>query len=317
MHKSCKTHVTLWVLKLTSRFTRDRNSMMADNHDLFFQATLGYVRVCFRMDTSALWGKWRGLPVGITWPLPALMQPRASGKRRTMILRLDEMPNLHFGICCVFVEFTQSFAMSSRIWPCWKDMKMRSNVLRGHLQGICWQHVAETRVSGSGKVCVNLVSRASNSSKSDLMCTLPCVHGNDLFSCVFHSGWRRWVWVCYRCKLPHARCQAYCVAPNQRGRSYSSHWARIISLFVIPLLFYYVFNMCLHSSWRQPATTTTSVFTRKRMMTGSAGPPWLDTRPLSGVCLLMQLDRGWPPAAMTALWRFGRNIQMKVDRVSC
>lgn len=33
---------------------------------------------------------------------------------------------------------------------------MRSSVWRGHLRGICWQHVAETRVSGSGKVCVKL-----------------------------------------------------------------------------------------------------------------------------------------------------------------
>lgn len=148
---------------------------------------------------------------------------------------------------------------------------------------------------------------ASNSSKSD-------PERNDLFSRVFHSGWRRWVWVRYRCKLSHTRCQAYCVAPNQRGRSYSSHCNRIISLFVAPLL------VCLfvlwYSSWCQPATTTTSVFTRKRTMTGSAGPPWLDTRPLSGVCLSMQLDRGWPPAATTAPWRFGRSIRMKVDRVS-
>lgn len=86
-------------------------------------------------------------------------------------------------------------------------------------------------------------------------------------------------------------------------------------LFVAPLLFFFLFVL-RYSSWRQPATTTTSAFTRKRMMTGSAGPPWLDTRPLSGVCLSMQPDRGWPPAATTAPWRFGRSIQMKVDRVS-
>lgn len=44
----------------------------------------------------------------------------------------------------------------SRVWLCWRDMKMRSNVWRGHLQETCWQHVAEIRVSGSGKVCVGL-----------------------------------------------------------------------------------------------------------------------------------------------------------------
>lgn len=60
-------------------------------HELCFQVTLGYVRVFSRMDTSVLWGKWRGLPAGITWPLPALMQPPASGKRRTMISRSDEI----------------------------------------------------------------------------------------------------------------------------------------------------------------------------------------------------------------------------------
>lgn len=42
--------------------------------------------------------------------------------------------------------------------------------------------------------------------------------------------------------------------------------------FVVTLS-YHLFTMCFHSSWLQPATTTTSVFTRKRMMTGSAEPP--------------------------------------------
>lgn len=76
-------------------------------------------------------------------------------------------------------------------------------------------------------------------------------------------------------------------------------------------------RMCLYSSWLQPATTTTFVFTRKRMMTGSAWSPCKDTHPQSGVCLSTQLDRGWPPAATTAPWRFGRSIQIRVDRVSC
>lgn len=80
----------------------------------------------------------------------------------------------------------------------------------------------------------------------------------------------------------------------------------------------HVFNyMCFHSSWLQPATTTTFVFTKKRMMTGSARPPCKDTHPQSGVCLLMGQVRDWPPAAMTAQWRYGRSIQMKLDRVSC
>lgn len=148
------------------------------------------------MDTSALWGNWLGLPAGITWPLPALMRPRASGKRRTMILRLDEMLNLNiFWICCTFVEFTQSFALSSRVWPCWKDMKMRSNVWRGHLPGICWQHVAETRVCGSGKVCVKLqcvttsdVWHAIHSRKSDL-CTAVCPWEWSLSLCA--SQWMK------------------------------------------------------------------------------------------------------------------------------
>lgn len=266
------------------------------------------------MDTSALWGNWRGLPAGITWPLPALTRPRASGKRRTMILRLDEMLNLNiFWICCTFVEFTQSFALSSRVWLCWKDMKMRSNVWRGHLPGICWQHVAETRVSGSGKVCVKLQTVVCH----HLRCLACYVYGNDLFPCVLHSGWRKRLWVSYRCKLSHARCQACCVAPDPRGRSRSAHWTRIISQFVAPLLSYYACTVCLRSSWLQPATTTTSVFTRKRMTTGSVAPLWKDTHLQSGVCLLMQLERGWPPAVTTAPWRFGRSIQMKVDRVRC
>lgn len=75
-------------------------------------------------------------------------------------------------------------------------------------------------------------------------------------------------------------------------------------------------TVCLYSSWPQPATTTTFVFTKKRMMTGSAGPPYRDTRPQCGVCVLMRLVRGWPRAAMTALWRSGESIQLKVDRVS-
>lgn len=151
----------------------------------------------------------------------------------------------------------------------------------------------------------------------NLICAPPYVYGNDLFPCVLHSGWRKRLWVSYRCKLSHARCQACCVAPDPRGRSHSAHWTRIISQFVAPLLSYYACTVCLRSSWLQPATTTTSVFTRKRMTTGSVAPPWKDTHLQSGVCLLIQLERGWPPAVTTAPWRFGRSIQMKVDRVRC
>lgn len=68
-------------------------------HELCSQVTRGYVRVFSRMDTSVLWGRWRGLPVGITWRLPALTQPPASGKRRTMISRSGDILYLHFGIC--------------------------------------------------------------------------------------------------------------------------------------------------------------------------------------------------------------------------
>lgn len=68
----------------------------------FLQVTPGHVRLSSRMDTSALWGKWRGLLVGTTLPLPALMPPPASGKRRTTILRSDTIHELPLGCTCGF-----------------------------------------------------------------------------------------------------------------------------------------------------------------------------------------------------------------------
>lgn len=58
--------------------------------NFFFQVTLGSVRPCCRMATSALWGRWPGHLVVIIWPLPVLMLPHASGKKRTTTLRLDD-----------------------------------------------------------------------------------------------------------------------------------------------------------------------------------------------------------------------------------
>lgn len=61
---------------------------------------------------------------------------------------------------------------------------MRSSLWRGHLRGICWQRVAETRVSGSGKVCA-------------LGCTISCLVSASLrkwwffFSPFFDSQWMK------------------------------------------------------------------------------------------------------------------------------
>lgn len=41
-------------------------------------------------------------------------------------------------------------------------MRMKLNVWHGHRLGICWQHVAETRVSGFGKVSVNIAVDSSD-----------------------------------------------------------------------------------------------------------------------------------------------------------
>lgn len=153
------------------------------------------------------------------------MQPHASGKRRTMTLRLDEIFSFHFDCALHFVDLTQSFIHSSRVWQCWKDMKTRWSVWRGPLQGTCWQHVAETRASGCGKVCVHtsdVLFHLIHSTKSTNLRIRACLCVYDLFSFVFHSGWRRRVWVCNCCELSHTRCQAYRVASKSGGRSPSA-----------------------------------------------------------------------------------------------
>ncbi len=175
------------------------------------------------------------------------MRPHASGRRRTTILRLDEMFSLHFDYAVPFflfvvvVDFTQSFTLSSRVWLCWKDMKMRSNVWRGHLQGICWPHVAETRASGCGKVCVKLqvchhLRRVAwihfTAGNQQPYCSVPKMIS---FPFVFHSGRRRRVRVRHRRKLSHTRCQACRVAPDPGGGSRSApEWFKICGAIILP-----------------------------------------------------------------------------------
>ena len=52
---------------------------------------------------------------------------------------------------------------------------MRSNVWRGLLQGICWQHAAETRVSGFGKVCIKLQCVTTSDAMAGNVIIIVCV----------------------------------------------------------------------------------------------------------------------------------------------
>lgn len=126
--------------------------------------------------------------------------------------------------------------MSSRAWLCWRGMKMKWNVWLGPLQGTYWRHVAETRVSGFGKVCIKLQCHQMHGKnvvqirKRINLCLSVCIYD---YYCLFHSGWRRRLWVCYRGELSHTRCQACCVAPGTRSESHPALYTWLISALLL------------------------------------------------------------------------------------
>lgn len=106
--------------------------------------------------------------------------------------------------------------------------------------------------------------------------------------------------MCYSYQLTHSRCQACSVAPYTGGRSLFFSSRGLCSSCVV-FGMHNVISSCFCSFWHQQVTTTTFVFIKRKMMTGSAGSPYRDTRPQSGVCVLMPLERDLHPAAMIAL----------------
>lgn len=115
--------------------------------------------------------------------------------------------------------------------------------------------------------------------------------------------------------LTHKMSSMLCGTRHRKWvKACSTNLTDLSSAAVIYLTLCWLHFFC--SFWPPLATTTTSVFTRKRMTIGSAVPPYRDTRPQCGVWPSMRPGRDSPPAATTAPSRFGRSIQVKVEMVS-
>ena len=185
------------------------------------------------MDTRELSERWHGPHVETTWPQPALMPQPASGRRRMMTLRwvVHRQLTKCFAMIVRYGPWEHhSVSVSFSAWQCWKDMRMRSNVWPGPHPVTCWLHVAETRVSGSGRVSAALTKEYNSLYFYHITC-VPHKHSAVVSVCcfeqsvtmslsVFLSGWGGWVWVCERGELSYTGCQACCLASNTGGTAY-------------------------------------------------------------------------------------------------
>lgn len=160
--------------------------------------------------------KWRfwGWRKGFHWSFCQLL---LAGPNATHVR------TFYFQFCKNLPIYCSFWYLSPSVWLCWKDMKMRSNVWRGHPQGTSWPHVAETRVFGFGKVrkfsslSPSYLSCSKISKSSVYLSSSGLMHTDDLLPFVFHSGRGGRVWVCYCGKLSHTGCQTCCVAPYTGG----------------------------------------------------------------------------------------------------